>query len=230
MAMKSRIKIEGLAVGYGKHIVAENLSAELHEGEMICLIGNNGVGKSTLLRTLAGFQDCCSGTMIVNDKIGVVLTEKPDVQHLTVEEIVGMGRSPYTGFFGTLKAADMVTVSRALEVTGISDFVKRNFAELSDGEKQKVMIAKTLAQETPIIILDEPTAFLDYPSKIELMGLLQRLACEEGKSVLFSTHDIEIALQYVNKVWFIDAEHRMCVCPPSAVSLLKVKPYVEIKK
>lgn len=230
MAMKSRIKIEGLAVGYGKHIVAENLDAELHEGDMVCLIGNNGVGKSTLLRTLAGFQNCCGGIMTVSDKVGVVLTEKPDVQHLTVEEIVGMGRSSHTGFFGTLKAADKVAVERALKVTGIANFVKRNFAELSDGEKQKVMIAKTLAQETPIIIFDEPTAFLDYPSKIELMCLLQRLAHEEGKSVLFSTHDIEMALQYVDMVWFLNAEHRMCVCPPSAVSLLKVKPYVEIKK
>ena len=127
--------------------------------------------------------------------IGIVLTEKPDVQNMTIEELVGMGRSPYTGFWGTLDDEDKKIVGEAIQLVGIENLQGRMVHTLSDGERQKVMIAKALAQQTPIIYLDEPTAFLDFPSKVETMQLLRRLALEEQKTIFLSTHDVELSLQ-----------------------------------
>lgn len=183
-------------------------------------MGPNGAGKSTLLRTLAGFQAPLSGEIIINGKslnripgkevssiLSVVLTERPSIENLSVEQLVGLGRSPYTGFFGRMSKEDHRIVSEAIALAGIDDLRHRNAATLSDGERQKVMIAKALAQQTEIIILDEPTAFLDYPSKVETMLLLQRLCQEEGKSVFMSTHDLEIALQVSDKIWLMSKQY-----------------------
>ncbi|MBP7918606.1 MAG: ABC transporter ATP-binding protein, partial [Prevotella sp.] len=136
--------------------------------------------------------------------VSVVLTERPDVQQMTVAEVVGLGRMPYTGFFGTLSSADLEVVEEALTLVGISDFAPRMIDALSDGERQKVMIAKALAQQTPVVLLDEPTAFLDYPSKVEMMKLLRRLAAETGKAILLSTHDLPLALQLADRLLTID--------------------------
>ena len=136
--------------------------------------------------------------------IGIVLTEKPDVRNMTIEDLVGMGRSPYTGFWGTLTANDKQIVADAIRMVGIEPLRGRMIHTLSDGERQKAMIAKALAQQTPIIYLDEPTAFLDYPSKVEMMQLLRRLAHEEQKTIFLSTHDVELALQLADCLWLME--------------------------
>ena len=220
MKREETIRLAGLAIGYtAKHsvkVVAENISDTICSGEMTCLIGENGAGKSTLLRTLSGFLPPLSGEIDILGKplrsyreielakvIGVVLTEKSNLQNMTVEELVGMGRSPYTGFWGRLRAADHDKVSEAIELVGISELRDRLVQTLSDGERQKVMISKALAQETPIIFLDEPTAFLDYPSKVEVLNLLHRLTREADKTIFLSTHDLELALRVADKVWLM---------------------------
>ncbi|MBM6992896.1 MAG: ABC transporter ATP-binding protein [Prevotella sp.] len=212
------LTLSSLTIGYHGKPVAEHLNAEIYAGELTCLLGTNGKGKSTLLRTLSGLQPPLSGEVLLSlngrpstpvssyskhdlaQLISVVLTEQPDVKQITVTEMVGMGRMPYTGFFGTLSANDRRIMAASLTETGISDMSKRHFDTLSDGERQKVMIAKALAQQTPIILLDEPTAFLDYPSKVEMMKLLHRLANEKGKTILLSTHDLELALQHADQL------------------------------
>lgn len=210
------IVVENLSIGYKDKVVNRSLNAEVEGGRLTCLIGTNGVGKSTLLRTMASLQPAMEGRVLMRladgtmkpvsaiDRtamarlVSVVFTEQPDVKLMTVADVVGMGRMPYTGFFGTLNQEDRSIVERALADTGMHDFAERRFEALSDGERQKVMIAKALAQQTPIILLDEPTAFLDYPSKVEMMKMLHRLANEMGKTILLSTHDLELALQYAD--------------------------------
>ncbi len=215
------VVLQNLSIGYqtkGKQkVVASGLSVAIKRGELTCLLGRNGIGKSTLLRTLSSFQPKLEGDILLcgqsidryTDKqlsrlIGIVLTEKPDIQNMSVEELVGMGRSPYTGFWGTLNAEDRRIVSEAIRLVGIDALKSRMVHTLSDGERQKVMIAKTLAQQTPIIYLDEPTAFLDFPSKVEMMQLLQRLAADEQKTIFLSTHDVELALQLADCLWLME--------------------------
>lgn len=225
--MGASITLKNLSIGYrSKHqlrTVASAIDAQLHCDELTCLIGANGSGKSTLLRTLAGFQPALEGEIrlaskkgegiIISDfsakklakQIGVVLTSKPDVAQLSVEEIIGIGRSPYTSFWGALSSEDKKIVSEALRQVGIPHLAHRNIQELSDGERQKVMIAKALAQQTSIIVLDEPTAFLDFPSKVETLQMLRRLAHDQHKAILLSTHDVELALQLADRLWLMEA-------------------------
>ena len=220
MKREETIRIEKLSIGYhGRHsvkTVAEGITDSIHSGELTCLLGENGAGKSTLLRTLSGFLPPISGEITILGKplrsyserelatvIGVVLTERTNLQNMTVTELVGMGRSPYTGFWGRLSAQDRRKVDEALSLVGIPSLRDRMVQTLSDGERQKVMIAKALAQETPIIFLDEPTAFLDYPSKVEVLNLLGRLSREMGKTIFLSTHDLELALRVADRVWLM---------------------------
>ncbi len=216
------IVISDLSIGYKDKVVWQGLTADVTSGRLTCLLGVNGVGKSTLLRTIAGFQPPLAGMVQLANGAGklrdvtllsksqlskivsVVLTQRPDVQNMTVREMVGMGRLPYSGFFGSLHADDERIVDEAMAATGIADFAPRMFHALSDGERQKVMIAKALAQQTPIILLDEPTAFLDYPSKVEMMKLLHRLATDYDKTILLSTHDLELALQLGDRLLTLD--------------------------
>lgn len=223
------VRFQELTIGYrtGRNVkvIAERLTGELTGGELTCLVGRNGTGKSTFLRTIAGLQAPLGGRVEVtpprpsqgegvgensisihslsaNERakmIGVVLTQKPDVQNMTVEEVVGLGRTPYTGFFGTLSKADRAIVAEAMEQVGIMPLAQRNIQMLSDGERQKVMIAKALAQQTPVILLDEPTAFLDYPSKVEMMQMLRQMAKEMDKTIVLSTHDIELAAKIATR-------------------------------
>ena len=220
------VVLKNLSIGYtqkgNEKVVAQGLNAAINSGELTCLLGCNGVGKSTLLRTLSAFQPALGGDIMLDsdgslhpltsytDKelsrmIGIVLTEKPDVRNMTVEDLVGMGRSPYTGFWGTLSADDKQIVADAIRMVGIEPLRGRMIHTLSDGERQKVMIAKALAQQTPIIYLDEPTAFLDYPSKVEMMQLLRRLAHEQQKTIFLSTHDVELALQLSDCLWLMES-------------------------
>lgn len=221
--MRTSISLNNLSIGYrSKHqlrTVASAINASPESGKLTCLIGPNGVGKSTLLRTLAGFQPSLDGEILLHEKplsdysprelakeISVVLTSKPDVSQLTVKEVVGIGRSPYTGFWGTLSTADEHIVDDALQQVDITHLSSRNIQELSDGERQKVMIAKALAQQTSLIILDEPTAFLDFPSKVEVLQMLRRLAHEQRKTILLSTHDVELALQLADQLWLMESQ------------------------
>ena len=187
---------------------------------LTCLIGANGAGKSTLLRTIAGFQLPIEGTVLLGgddvrtlsprqraERMAVVLTDRPDVMCTTVWEMVATGRAPFTGFWGRLSGKDRDIVTHSLCLVGIEHMSDRTVTTLSDGERQKVMIAKALAQQTPIIILDEPTAFLDYPSKVEVMQLLKLIAHEEHKTVLLSTHDLELAVSSADRLWLFE-KHR----------------------
>lgn len=210
------VTLSHLSIGYGSRIVLSDINATLQSGQMTSLLGPNGAGKSTLLRTLAAFQPSISGEIIISGRplrqfsssqlstvVGVVLTDKVDVHGMTVSDLVAMGRSPYTGFWGGLSAKDKLAVEEAMTQVGISSLSQRYVHTLSDGERQKVMIAKALAQQTPIILLDEPTAFLDFPSKVEMMRLLRRLAHQGGKTIFLSTHDVELALQLSDSIWLM---------------------------
>jgi iron complex transport system ATP-binding protein len=150
--------------------------------------------------------------------IGVVLTARPDVQNMTVEEMVGLGRSPYTGFWGTLSSADREIVREAIDMVGITDLSNRMIQNLSDGERQKVMIAKALAQQTPVIFLDEPTAFLDYPSKVEMMQTLHHLSRTADKTIFLSTHDLELALQIADMVWLMGSDGTLSIGTPKELA------------
>ena len=221
------ITLSNLTVGYQQArrtpiAVLAGLNATLCSGRLTCLVGANGIGKSTLLRTLAAFQPPIAGQMhYLSDEqaapinlaslsqarlarlVSVVLTAKPSVENLSVEQIVGLGRSPYTNIWGTLRADDRRMVAWAMDVVGITNLRHRLVQTLSDGERQKMMIAKALAQDTPVILLDEPTAFLDYKSKVEVLGLLAHLAHETNKMVLLSTHDLEQAVHAADALWVV---------------------------
>ena len=226
--MKKTIILQNVAIGYHSskqnRVIAQSLNASLHKGELTCLIGANGTGKSTLLRTISGFQSPLSGEILLSTSsehgdllpmsqfsqkqlslfISVVLTSPSNCVNLTVEETVGMGRSPYTNFWGQLSSEDEKIVDEALKDVGILNLKGRTIGTLSDGERQKVMIAKALAQQTPIIFLDEPTAFLDYPSKVDVLFMLKRLAHQYQKAILVSTHDVEMVLQLADKIWLME--------------------------
>lgn len=234
---------------HAPRVLACGISARLQPGRLTCLVGRNGMGKSTLLRALAGFQPLLGGAVEVVDDavpdaagtalsalpnaqksrlVAVVLTDNRQAQGLTVEEMVGLGRSPYTNFWGTLTDSDQRIVDEAMALTGISHLRKHRMDTLSDGEQQKTMIAKALAQQTPIILLDEPTAFLDYPSKADTLCLLARLAHEEGKAVLFSSHDLELVFHHADMLWLLEGG-RMTTGPaqemrPVVASALNMGP------
>lgn len=230
------VQLQDLTIGYpGKHrpkTVAAHINADIRSGELTCLLGTNGVGKSTLLRTLSAFQPPLDGNIYLGGKelrnysdrelstvISVVLTEKCDIRNMTVRELVGMGRSPYTGFWGRLSDADEEVVAQAIDLVNIPDLAPRMLHTLSDGERQKAMIAKALAQQTPVIYLDEPTAFLDFPSKVEIMQLLHRLTRETQKTIFLSTHDLELALQIADRIWLMDKTHGITTGTPEDLAL-----------
>lgn len=215
------LRLNALTTGYrtkkGEKILAREINADLEAGCLTCLLGPNGSGKSTLLRTLCRFQPPLKGKIEILNKdlnaysqselsrtLGVVLTEKLMVSNMTARRLVEIGRSPYTGFWGRLSKKDEEIVERAIELAGITPLADRNIQTLSDGERQKALIAKVIAQQTPVIFLDEPTAFLDYPSKVELMQLLGKLARNENKTVFLSTHDLELALHIADNIWLLD--------------------------
>lgn len=210
-----------LTTGYltsrGPVRIQKDINATLAAGELTSLLGPNGAGKTTLLRTLAGFIPPLEGSILIDGlaiasysqgalakKISVVLTERPSVSSMTVEQLVALGRSPYTGFWGRLADKDRHITDEAMTITGITALRQRLVDTLSDGERARVMVAKALAQETPVIFLDEPTAFLDFPSKAEMMRLLKKLAHEQNKTIFLSTHDLNMALALSDKLWLVD--------------------------
>ena len=229
------VTLHDVTIGYrlrhGQRVVAGHIEAAIGGGQLTCLLGENGVGKSTLLRTLSAFQPVLGGDISVMGRrladysnqelartVGVVLTERPDVQQMTVGEMVAMGRSPYTGFWGRLGADDEAVCREAIGLVGIESLTSRQVTTLSDGERQKVMIAKALAQQTPVIFLDEPTAFLDYPTKVDTLLLLRRISREQGKTVFLSTHDLELALQVADVAWLMERGGRLTIGTPRELS------------
>lgn len=211
------MKLQQLSIGYPHKVIAQQISAQLSEASLTALVGVNGAGKSTLLRTLTGEQKALEGALTLHGKalndysrgerarqIAVVLTQSVEAPQMLAEEVVALGRLPYTNLMGSLKTADLEVVNHAIRVTGITHLRQRRIGSLSDGERQRVMLAKALAQETPFILMDEPTAFLDYPSRTETFMLLRKLAHEERKSILLSTHDLDLALKCCDQIWLLD--------------------------
>ena len=210
------LKTKDLHIGYKDKAILPPINVSLDEGNLIALIGPNGAGKSTLFKTLTAHIKPISGSIELMGKelsdysskekamlIGLVLTERPDDMFLKVYDVVASGRCPYTNFFGKIEKEDENIIQESLDIVGINHLKDRYFNNLSDGEKQKVMIAKTLAQNTPIIFMDEPTAFIDYPSKIELFSLMKMLSKERNKTIIFSSHDLELLLRYTDDIWMI---------------------------
>ena len=210
------ISLQNLTVGYGEKAILSDINQTLEPSRLVCLLGSNGVGKSTILRTLAGFLQPLAGKVLLDGKdlsslslsqrskaVSIVLTERVEVPYMKVADLVGMGRSPYTGFFGTLTKEDRAIVGEAIEMVGIGNLAERTIDTLSDGERQKAFLAKALAQQTPIILLDEPTAFLDFHAKVSTLRLMLKLAHETNKIIFLSTHDVEMAIQLSDELWIV---------------------------
>ena len=214
------LRARGLAVGYPGHTVAAGIDAVLRAGELVCLLGPNGAGKSTLIRTLAGMQRPLAGqvTLLADGEaqdihrvksadlarlLSVVLTERVNADLMTVYGLVSLGRHPYTDWSGKLTPDDEQTVWSAIDAVGARALAQRRFGRLSDGERQRVMIARALAQQPVLMILDEPTAYLDLPRRVEIMRLLRGLARSTGRAILLSTHDLDLALRSADRLWLM---------------------------
>jgi len=191
-----------LTIGYADHAVQRGLNISLRESEMVVLLGPNGCGKTTLLRTMAGLLPSIEGSVspvLTEKNMALVLTERLSLDNTSIHDVVAMGRYPYTSFLGTLTDEDEHIIEWAIGEVGLDgEMAKREFNALSDGEKQRVLIAKALAQQTDLILLDEPTAHLDLPNRIRVFKLLHKLA-EEGKTILISTHELDLALAFANR-------------------------------
>lgn len=216
ISFKTILTSQNLAVGYKNKEVLKDLNLSLREGELTCLLGPNGSGKSTLIRSLTGIQKRLAGEVQIQGKsiteinakemaktLSLVLTDRIAPGNLTVYALVSLGRFPYTSWMGALNDSDKELIQWALEVTGSLQFADRHIGELSDGERQKVMIARALVQDTEIIVLDEPTAHLDSPNRIEIFHLLQDLSKKTGKTILISTHEIDMALESCDNMWLV---------------------------
>ena len=211
------IRLENITLGYGARTLLEGVPTRFEAGTLTALIGRNGAGKSTLLRALAGLEPLQAGEITIGGqsiaeldgaeaarRVAFVATDKVRIANLPCEDLVALGRAPYTNWIGRLQAVDREIVADALAKVGMSDFARKTMDRMSDGECQRVMIARALAQQTPVILLDEPTAFLDMPNRYELCRLLQRLAHDEQKAIIFSTHELDIASKMCDTIALID--------------------------
>lgn len=214
------IQLEALTLGYGQQILLDHVSANLDGGGLIALLGRNGSGKSTLLRATAGLGTIKSGRILLAGKdlaelrpeelartVSFVTTEKVRIPNLKCRDVVALGRAPYTNWVGRLQPQDREIVAKSLALLDMSAYAERTMDQMSDGECQRIMIARALAQDTPIILLDEPTSFLDLPNRYELGISLQKLAHEQNKCILFSTHELDIALTLCDSIALIDHPH-----------------------
>jgi iron complex transport system ATP-binding protein len=232
---KVLLKTDKLSLGYRQRkgqivFLQQNLNLELFEGELVCLIGPNGCGKSTLIRTLSGIQQPIKGSVLVGDKditwlnisersdlMGVVLTDKDAVENISVREIAALGRYRSTNWLGKVSEEDEDRVSNALELVGLSGFEDRAYGSLSDGEKQRSFIAKVLASDSAIMLLDEPTAHLDIPNKVSIMSLLRDLTRKSGHALLVSTHELDLAMQLADQIWLMIPGDRLHTGTPEEI-------------
>ena len=212
-----------LSIGYSKKgktdIIQSGLDLQLRAGELVCMIGPNGSGKSTLLRTLSGLQKPLSGKTLIDGKditkikqhdkalmLSLVLTERVEIENTTVYNLVSLGRHPHSNWWGNVTEKEDVIIHDAINIVHLEHKINHNINELSDGERQRAMIAKALAQDTPIIMLDEPTAHLDLPNRVEIMLLLHKLAHKTQKAILLSTHELDLALQAADRIWLVSKD------------------------
>lgn len=230
------LETKELGIGYKvnrkSHILHNRLSLSLHRGDLVCIVGPNGSGKSTLLRTISGLQSAIKGSVHINGikipdlnfserskLLSIVLTEKTAVENITVGEIVGLGRYAETNWLGAISKHDLQIIRSSLQMVGLENFGDRYYGTLSDGEKQRTFIAKALASNAPLMLLDEPTAHLDIPNRVEIMLLLRKLTHENHKSVLVSTHDLDLAMQLADEIWLLEKDNPIvCTTPEEAIS------------
>lgn len=232
----SFLQIKDLQIGYqvGKKrmVVQDKLHLTANKGELIALIGRNGCGKSTLLRSMSWLQPILSGKIEIDGEdvsqitpkkraqlISIVLTDQRAEASFNVRELISIGRDPYTGWLGSLSENDNDIISQSIEMTNLEGFENRNIQELSDGERQRVFIARALAQDTPIILLDEPTSHLDLPNRINILLLLQKLARDTNKTIFISTHELETAMQVADKIWLMEKQNGVRVGVPEDMVL-----------
>ncbi|WP_350288198.1 ABC transporter ATP-binding protein [uncultured Croceitalea sp.] len=216
---KTTIEVKNLSIGYKNYAVVENINFELQPKELCAIIGVNGIGKSTLLRTLGKLQPKLSGEILVEKQLlenynpsdfakqtGVVLTEPIASKNLTVKELITLGRQPYTNWLGSLTATDKKYIVESIQSFELDEFTGKKCHELSDGQLQRVLIARAMAQDTPLILLDEPTTHLDLYHKVQILKLLQQLAHQYSKTILFTTHEIDLAIQLCDKILILDGQ------------------------
>ena len=224
------IRLEHLALGYGNRTLLADVSAEMPAGRLAALVGRNGAGNSTLLRAIAGLGPVREGTILLAGNpvvrlspqrlaatVAFVTTERVRIANLRCRDVVALGRAPYTTWIGRMQPEDARIVERSLQLVGMENYAHRTLDSMSDGECQRVMIARALAQDTPVILLDEPTSFLDLPNRYELCTLLGRLAREQGKCILFSTHELDIALTLCDSVALLDPPRMYHLAPPEMI-------------
>lgn len=226
----------GLSVGYRTKkqdkVLLDDLHLHLEQGKLTALLGINGTGKSTLLRTLAGLQPALRGQVFLDgqdltkiprrevaQKISLVLTDKPEINLMKVKDLVSLGRYPYIGWSGKITALDEGKIDQAMQITQITTWAEQKVYQLSDGQQQKVWIARALAQDTPLLFLDEPTAHLDVINRLEILLLLKKIAEEQHKAVLIATHDLAEVLQVAHEIWLINKEKKLI--PTDALSLIE---------
>lgn len=218
------IRLNNFSIGYGSSELLSNVDVLIQDATLTALIGRNGSGKSTLLRAIAGLNKKYSGAIILNDcniknisprmlanNIAFVSTERVRISNMRCYDIVATGRAPYTNWLGHLRQRDKDIIMQSLKLTGMSDYAERSMDKMSDGECQRIMIARALAQSTPIIVLDEPTSFLDMPNRYQLCSLLAELANNEGKCILFSTHELDIAKTMCDEIALIEKPKLHCL-------------------
>lgn len=232
----SFLQLSNVTIGYSERkapkIIQKGLNLSAEQGELIALIGKNGCGKSTLLRSIACLQPVLGGEIFLRNKnileltpkqrsrlISVSLTEHQSVASFTVKELISIGRDPYTGWLGNLSEEDERIIDKSIEMTYLSGFENRNIHELSDGERQRVFFARALAQDTPVVLLDEPTSHLDLPNRINILLLLQKMARETGKTIFISTHELETAMQVADKIWLMEKNKGVRVGTPEDMVL-----------
>lgn len=230
------IELRDFSVGYGRRRLLEDVNVRIEPGQLTALIGRNGTGKSTLLRSVAGLNRHYGGSIVITGKdltgmspqdlarsLAFVTTERVRISNLRCENLVAMGRAPYTNWIGRMQPSDVEIVRRSLAAVGMEAYAQCTMDKMSDGECQRVMIARALAQQAPVMLLDEPTSFLDMPNRYGLVRLLARLAHEEGKCILFSTHELDIALSLSDGIAVIDPPGMRCLAAPE----VKMSGYIE---
>ncbi len=230
MSKELVLEFKNLVIGYDNELLLNNASQKLYLGEVVALIGRNGCGKSTLLKTISGEMSPLSGSVELFSKnitrispkelarmVSIVTTVHPDIIGMSVEEVVALGRYPYLNLLGTLTSTDVEVINKALLLFGIDIVRKKNYNQLSDGQKQRVMIARAYVQETPLIILDEPTTYLDYIGREDILTILKQLTNDGKRAIVFSSHDLDLIQKNIETVWAFTKKRGFVVEAPSDV-------------